>query len=229
MVGGLDVAAKVALALFIVLVAVDPSWGNLEGKAPLQRAVLYPVVAIVVPALWRLGVWKQKAYPWTADLLLTLIGFSDVLGNRLDLFDSVVWFDDWMHFANAFLLCAALLSLTTNGDAGPVVLLERSIAAAMTVALAWELWEYFSFVVESREFAGAYADTVGDFSLAWIGAVTGAAVVYGVRRVAARDTQRHSRAAVTAPLPAEAPLPVEVAGFSALDDAQRNQTGDLAR
>ena len=38
--------------------------------------------------------------------------FSDFLGNRLNLYDTVVWFDDFMHFANTGLLTAAFLLLT---------------------------------------------------------------------------------------------------------------------
>jgi hypothetical protein len=182
-VAGLDVAAKALLVAMVVLAVLDPTWGNLEGKAPTQRAVLYPLVAVVVPVLYGLGVWRRTRYPWSADLLLTLVGFSDVLGNRLDLFDQVVWFDDGMHLAIGALVGAAVLLLTTDRGARLVTLLERSLAVVTTMSLAWELWEYFSFVVESREFAGAYSDTIGDFSLGWLGAVVGALLVWLGRRV----------------------------------------------
>jgi hypothetical protein len=33
------------------------------------------------------------------DLLITLTCFTDIMGNRMDLYDTVVWFDDWMHFS----------------------------------------------------------------------------------------------------------------------------------
>jgi hypothetical protein len=41
----------------------------------------------------------------------------------------------------------------------------------MTLALAWEVWEYFAFVTRSSEVGTAYADTVGDLALGWLGAV----------------------------------------------------------
>ena len=179
----LDLVAKVVLLSFIVLVVIDPTWGNLEGKAPTQRAILYPVVAIAVPAVHLLGRRRRVPYPWTADLLVTLIGFSDLLGNRLDLFDRVVWFDDWMHFMNAVLVGAAVLLLTTDSGTSFLRLVERSIAVSVTFSLLWELWEYFSFIAESREFAGAYADTIGDSSLGWAGAVAGALAVSAGRMV----------------------------------------------
>jgi hypothetical protein len=183
-VAALDLTAKALLLAMVLLSVADPTWGNLEGKAPTQRAVLYPIVAVLVPALYGAGYLRRgRSYPWSADLLLTLIGFSDVLGNRLNLFDEVLWFDDGMHLAIGALVGAAVLLLTTDRGTRFMLLVERSLAVVTTVSLAWELWEYFSFVVESREFAGAYSDTIGDFSLGWLGAVLGAVLVWLQRRV----------------------------------------------
>ena len=93
----LDVTAKVVLVLALARVAVDPAWGNLEGKSPTTRAVTYPMLAFVVP-VGHLWLRSGRPYPWVADLLVTLPAFSDILGNRFDLFDRVVWFDDLLHF-----------------------------------------------------------------------------------------------------------------------------------
>lgn len=69
----------------------------MEGKAAGLRAVAYPVLTFTVPALWWLS-WRQRAsFPWVVDLLVTVTCFTDILGNRSDLYDSIVWFDDWMH------------------------------------------------------------------------------------------------------------------------------------
>ncbi len=85
---GLDVAAKVLLVVFLTMAVVDPSWGNLEGKAPVARAVTYPLLAFVVPVGWALR-HRLSSYPWFADLLVTFTCFTDILGNRLDLYDSI--------------------------------------------------------------------------------------------------------------------------------------------
>jgi hypothetical protein len=55
----LDVAAKAALLVFLALVLVDPGYGNLEGKAPVARAVTYPLLAFAVPAAW----WSRRERP----------------------------------------------------------------------------------------------------------------------------------------------------------------------
>jgi hypothetical protein len=101
----LDLLSKVVLLSFLFLVVIDPEWGNLAGKAPTARALTYPLLAFAIPVWW--AVRRSDApYPWLPDLLLTLTGFSDILGNRLDLYDRVVWFDDWMHFANTTCVAA---------------------------------------------------------------------------------------------------------------------------
>lgn len=175
-VAALDVLAKVLLVLAVARVAVDPSWGNLEGKSPTTRAITYPMLALVVP-LGHLWLRPGRRYPWVADLLVTIPAFSDILGNRLDLFDRVVWFDDLMHFVATGALSGAVVLLT--GSAGLPVRrrLEIALSAGMTLALLWEVWEYLAFVTRSSEVGTAYADTVGDLTLGWAGAVVAALLV----------------------------------------------------
>lgn len=172
-----DVLTKAVLVLFLALVIVDPSWGNLEGKAPTQRALTYPLVAFAIP-LWWLVARPRAEYPWLADLLLTLTGFSDILGNRLDLYDNVVWFDDWMHFMNLALIAAAVVLLWPPRSVGWLSLSERAVAAGLTASLIWEVFEYYSFVTRSSEYAWAYSDTLGDLVLGWLGAVLAATAVH---------------------------------------------------
>lgn len=173
----LDVAAKVVLVVFLVLVLLDPGWGNLEGKAPNARALTYPLLAFAVP-VWRILRPTDAPYPWLADLLLTLAGFSDILGNRLDLYDRVLWFDDAAHLGLTLCVSAALVLLTLERTVSARVVLERSVALGMTAALVWEVFEYIAFVTRSAELPSAYADTIADLVLGWIGAVLAAVLVH---------------------------------------------------
>lgn len=173
----LDVLAKVVLLASVARVAIDPEWGNLEGKAPGTRALTYPLLALVVP-VWHLARRRARAYPRVADLLVTLPAFSDILGNRLDLFDRVVWFDDAMHAVNSATLSAAVVLLAGAAGAPLARRLEIAVASGMTFALVWELWEYAAFVTRSAEVTSAYVDTLGDLALGWGGCVV-AAVLAG--------------------------------------------------
>ena len=176
---GLDVLAKVVLLVAMARVAVEPEWGNLEGKAPGTRALTYPLLALVVP-VWHLARRSGRPYPWGADVLVTLPAFSDILGNRLDLFDQVLWFDDVMHAVNTGALSAAVILLGGAAGAPLVRRLEVAVASGMTLALVWELWEYAAFVMRSAEASSAYVDTLGDLSLGWGGCLA-AAVLTGER------------------------------------------------
>ena len=178
----LDVGAKVLLLVALARVTLDPGWGNLEGKAPGTRAMTYPLLALAVPAMHAARLTSGARYPWSADLLVTLPAFSDVLGNRFDLYDRVVWFDDAIHFVNTAALSAAVVLLT---GAARTPLRHRvyvAVAAGMTLSLVWEVWEYLAFVTRSAEASTAYADTVGDLTLGWLGSVTAAVLVGAGRR-----------------------------------------------
>lgn len=172
----LDVGVKAVLLFFLALVAVDPGWGNLEGKAPVARAVTYPMVALLAPVVIR---WCQRRapFPWGADLLISLTCFSDILGNRLDLYDTVAWFDDWMHFMNTGLIAGAVVALTTTVRHAATDVALRAVAIGMTLALGWEVFEYVSFVTRSPELPLAYGDTVVDLCLGWFGSCVAGCVV----------------------------------------------------
>ena len=192
-VAALDVAAKILLLLAVTRVALDPEWGNLEGKAPGTRALTYPMLALVLPVA---HLWHRPAgaYPWGADLLVTAPASSDLLGNRLDLYDQVVWFDDATHVVSTGALSAACVLLLGAAHAPLRHRLEVAVASGMTLSLLWELWEYLAFVTRSNEVSTAYADTVGDLFLGWVGAVAaGVLVGAGHRRPGSesgRDTRR---------------------------------------
>lgn len=180
-----DVIAKALTIGLLALVVVNPEWGNLEGKAPVARALTYPLVAFVVPVVWWLR-GARSPYPWLADVLYTLPGFTDVLGNRLDLYDTVWWFDDLVHVLDPALLCAAVLLLTVHKPMRLLPTVTRSVAAGMTMSLGWELFEFVSFVTRSREHAMAYEDTLGDLANGWVGSVLAGVAFHYVRRRASR-------------------------------------------
>ena len=181
-VAALDVVAKATLLTFLGLVLVDPTWGNLEGKAPFARAVVYPMFAFVVPVIWYLR-GQRAPYPWAADLFVTLACFSDILGNRLDLYDSVAWFDDAIHLVIGMLITGAYL-LISEHDRRALITVERAVAFGLTAALVWELFEYAAFVTRSAELPTAYADTLTDLALGWAGSLLVALVVVAHRTAA---------------------------------------------
>ena len=173
-----NVFAKGALVLLLFLAVTYPEQGNLRDKAAGMRAVGYPLISFTLPLLWW-TMWRERmSFPWLSDLLITLTCFTDILGNRMDLYDTVVWFDDAMHFVNTGLLAAAFVLLTLPRDVGFGRVLERALAFGATAAIAWELAEFFAFISKSTEREFAYADTLGDLALGTAGAVVAAVVLH---------------------------------------------------
>ena len=92
----------------------------------------YPVRMLVVPALWWLVHWREhgpvgagvpRRPACCAGGVRPRDGtvFIDVTGNTLDLYDTVVWWDDANHFVNWALLCGgwACSSLAASVCRGP--------------------------------------------------------------------------------------------------------------
>jgi hypothetical protein len=178
----LDVSAKTLLVLLLGFALAYPDLGHMKDKAAGLRAVGYPLLAFAVPAIWWLN-WRDRAsFPWLADLMVTLSCFTDTLGNRMDLYDTIVWFDDWMHFMNTGLLTAAVILLTMPRSATLGATMERALAFGMSAAVVWELAEYFAFISKSAERPGAYPDTLGDLTLGGMGAVVAALLIHAAWR-----------------------------------------------
>jgi hypothetical protein len=185
-----DVVAKVGLVVLLVIAVAYPDLGNIRGKAAGLRAVAYPLGALVVPAVWWLW-WRRRPFPWLADALVTLPWFTDTLGNRLNLFDTVEFFDDWMHFMNWGLLTAGVLVLTLPATTHMKAVMERALAFGVTAALGWELAEYVAFIRTSPERDTAYTDTLGDLSMGTLGAIVAALVTGTLWRRAVLRTSPH--------------------------------------
>lgn len=173
-----DVLAKGFLVLLLLLAVIDPDGSNLRNKAAEARAIGYPLVSFTIPVIW-LVAWKDRAsFPWVPDLLVTLTCFTDILGNRMDLYDTIVWFDDLMHFANTGLIAAAVILLTLHRSAPRYRVAERALAVGATAAITWEIAEYFAFISGHAEHAFAYEDTLGDLGLGVLGSLTAALVIH---------------------------------------------------
>lgn len=176
-----NIAVKVALVALIIAAAADPDLGGVKAKAGGARALAYPLAMVLVPVLWWLF-YRARQFPWLGDLLLCLPWFTDTLGNRLNLYDSISWFDDWMHFMNWALLTAGFLVITLPRGLPWWRSVERGLAFGVPAAVVWEITEYIAFIRHSPELETAYTDTLGDLVLGSMGTLLAALVVFGFRR-----------------------------------------------
>ena len=179
----LDVTAKAGLLVLLAIALMFPDLGHVRGKAAGLRSVTYPLLAFSVPALWYVF-WRDRAsFPWLADLLVSITCFTDTLGNRMNMYDTIVWFDDWIHFMNTGFLTAGVILLTLHHTATLRATLERALAFGGVAAIGWEIAEYFAFISTSSERRGAYTDTLGDLALGMTGSIVAAVVVHTLWRM----------------------------------------------
>lgn len=183
-------AGKALLLALLLSALVWPDLSGVKEKAGTARLVVYPLGGLVVPLWWfaygrpraardmRGRPERSAAYPWFADLLVTLPWSLDLLGNRFGLFDSVSWWDDMMHFLNWLLLTAGvLLAWAPRSAVSRGLFVMVGLGFGATAAVVWEVGEYAAFVRHSSELTTAYTDTLGDLALGSLGALLAGLIV----------------------------------------------------
>jgi len=167
-------------ALLISLLAIGAFSGlqQFEGKAFIWRLATYPIAAFVVPVIWAVRA-RDTAYPFAADILLTLTFLIDTVGNAADFYDTIWWWDDVNHLLNWALLSGAVGALAWRNNLPKWQTLAYVVGFGAVTAILWEIAEYFAFIRFSEELATAYVDTLGDMTLGLTGSViAGLAAVF---------------------------------------------------
>jgi hypothetical protein len=163
----------------LLLAVLRPDLPQFEGKAMTGRALTYPLAAIIVPAAWWLFA-RGSPYPYGVDICLVLPFLIDVVGNALDLYDSIDWWDDLNHFVNWGILTTAFGLLLLRFALGRLNMAALMVGFGAVTAILWELGEYLSFIRGGPEEKTAYTDTLGDLSLGLAGSTVSALLVSGL-------------------------------------------------
>lgn len=171
----LDIAAKLALFALLLHAVANPDLPQYADKAMQGRALAYPLAVLAIPLTWW-SFWRDRPFPVVSDLLFTLPFLIDTLGNALDLYDTIEWWDDANHFGNWILLCAAFVTLGWPRQATRITRVALGVGFGAVAAIIWELLEYVTFIPDSPEAATAYRDTLGDLGLGLLGSLVGASV-----------------------------------------------------
>ncbi|MDQ3066955.1 MAG: hypothetical protein M3R12_07380 [Actinomycetota bacterium] len=177
----LDVAVKAALVALLLFGAFS-GLERFEGKAMTGRALVYPIVTLIVPAIWWLW-FRRTRYPYGLDILIVLPFLIDTAGNALDLYDTVAWWDDANHVVNWLILVLGFGTVLLRTALRPAVVFGLALGFGAVTHILWEIGEYFAFIrANPDEFRTAYTDTVGDLALSLTGSFLGALVVAALVR-----------------------------------------------
>ena len=187
-----NLVVKVVLIALLLHAVAFPDLPQYQGKGIVPRLILYPVSIWLVPLVWWL-VWRRRdrpmPYPHLIDLLVALPFTIDTGGNAVNLYDTIDWWDDLMHFVT-WVPWVVAFGLVIRERAH----LQRADVAAITIGfgavthIIWEVLEYLAFIRNNTsELAGAYRDTIGDLVLSLGGSITGGVLVatalFGVARL----------------------------------------------
>jgi hypothetical protein len=171
--------AKALLALLLIHAVVFPDLPQYQGKGIGWRLLLYPISGLLVPIIFLFVKRRLSSYPHLIDLLVLLPFLIDTAGNTANLYDTVNWWDDVMHFVTWVPWVAAFgLAVHLNKRLGRwnVALLTAGFGAITHII--WELLEYVAFIqANPNEFNTAYQDTMGDLALSLCGSFFGALLV----------------------------------------------------
>ena len=140
---------KAALLALLLLAVVKPDLPQFEGKAMTGRALAYPVSTVIVPVGWWLVArrrGRRPAYPYVLDILVVLPFLIDTVGNALDLYDSIDWWDDLNHLVNWAILVAAFGQLLLRLPVAPWAMFGLAVGFGAVTAILWSSREYFTFI-----------------------------------------------------------------------------------
>lgn len=182
----LNLAVKLLLIALLVYAMTNLQLDRFAGKAMTARAFFYPVAIVVIPIGWALR-GRRPPYPHLADLFLVLPFIIDVSGNALDLYNTVVWFDDAAHAVTWMLLVLAVGSLILRLGLEPWMATALSIGFGAVSHILWEIIEFVAMRVGSPGLQLTYEDTIGDLALSLCGSVI-AGLITGWRAESARPS-----------------------------------------
>jgi hypothetical protein len=181
----LDVLIKLATVALLGWAIASPDLPQFQGNAFAGRAIAYPIALLVLPVGWWLVARRRIPFPAIPDLLIGLPFLIDVVGNALNLYDTIDAWDDLNHLVNWALHTAAVGLLLRYGGWGPWTCVALAFCWAVTSAVLWEFAEFATFVQSSPEAATAYSDTLGDLALGMTGGVVAALVTARLPRLRA--------------------------------------------
>jgi hypothetical protein len=170
----LDLAVKLVLLSLLAFGAFS-GLERFAGKAFGWRLLGYSIAACLVPAIWAIR-GRRLPYPFAVDTLFVLPFLIDTLGNALDLYDTIDWWDDANHFVNWALLSGAVVFALRRTHVNRAELFALVVGFGGVTAILWEVGEYFAFIRNSPELATAYTDTLGDLALGLSGSTLTAAI-----------------------------------------------------
>jgi hypothetical protein len=169
------IIVKVAVVALAVYPLVRPRASHFAGKAMGVRAVLYPAMMLLIPAVWLLA-GRPLPYPALADIALGLPFAIDAGANVLGLFairgfDAIPHATGWFFLSIAFGL--AIAPLVTERW----ILFLLVLGFGAVVDILWEVGEFAMLKSGASGLDLTYENTIQDLVMSLSGAALAAVVM----------------------------------------------------
>jgi len=158
---------------------IDPGFTNYWWYQLFQTSATLAVV-LSLDALFV----EEGGMAWQTHLLVVGATLADTLGTAGHLYEKVVPYDKFVHFAGGAALAAgAFQSLTFLDRRGVMMMspIKRAILSAMISLLIagviWETYEFLSDVVFGSGRVHGWGDTIGDLIADTLGAITAVTIM----------------------------------------------------
>ena len=166
-----NILLKILIIGFGSLAVIIPDWPAFVGKTMVLRFVVYSNLVLIIPLIW-FAKGKKTPYPHFPDFVFGFPLLLDLAGNYSYLFWTN-WYDKFLHCVVIVIFGFFLLSLLFAIDKKSSRLLIALAAMGILSAshILWEIFEYYLQYSFGQNLYLSYADTMGDFTAAFIGSL----------------------------------------------------------
>ena len=179
----IDLVVKGGVVGFALVPVIRPDSSHFAGKAMGLRAVLYPVMILVIPMAWLLA-GRPEPYPVWADISLGLPFAIDAGANVLGLF-AIKGFDAIPHAMGWFFLSVAFGFAVGPLVGEPWILFGLVLGFGAVTNILWEIGEFAMLRSGASGLELTYENTIQDLAFSLAGALVAAIVMSTLLRPAA--------------------------------------------
>lgn len=167
------------IAYLIIGKIIDPGFTNFWWYQLFQTTATLAVV-LSLDALFV----EEGGMAWQTHLLVVGATLADTLGTAGHMYEKIVPYDKFVHFAGGAALAAGAFQTLTFLERRGVVAMgayQRAFVAALTsfliAGMIWETYEYMSDVVFGSGRVHGWGDTIGDLIADTLGAITAVTIM----------------------------------------------------
>ena len=178
-------ALRLGIIAFTIDALVNAGDDRFAGKAlgPRNVGILLGFSMLFPILQWGFRRWRR--YPWWTDCLYLSVPFIDMLGNTLNLYNTIEWWDHIPHFHGPGALAVVFIAAF---DFGPMA--AAGLATILHTAL--EINEYYGDVLLHTHNVKGIADSINDLAYGLAGVITYVIVYQRLRALRRREPRRGS-------------------------------------